>query len=120
MSKQLPRLSYLAFQPLSLLTRTAPAHIPRKDSDTVPPPPTMVLPAGEVHMHSVTNPHPHPRTSTASTRLPEGQTPGPEHTWVTMVTPRAEGQVAAYACFPATALEGARPLRVKGQGQNWI
>lgn len=97
MSKQppLPFLPAAAFWLLSLPTRPAPAHVPRKDSGTVPPPPTMVLPAGE----ALCDPHTYTeRVEPVPGCLP-GQTLGPELTRVTMVTPRAEGQVLLMLVF---------------------
>lgn len=111
-SKQLllPRLPAAALWLPSLTTRTPPAHVPRKDSDIGPPLLTMVLQAEEVHMLSVT-----PKRAKPDPGCLPGQTLGPEHTWVTMVTFKAAVQVPVYVWFPkpCSTLQRSRPLMVK-------
>lgn len=75
----------------------------------------MVLQAEEVHMLWVT-----PKRAKPDPGCLPGQTLGPEHTWVTMVTLEAEVQVPRVFGFlnPAATVQRSRPLvaKVKGAG----
>lgn len=104
-SKQLflPLLPAAALWLPSLTTRTAPAHVPRKDSDIGPPLLTRVLQAEEVHVLSVT-----PKRAKPDPGCLPGQILSPENTWVTMVTFKAEVQMLSMFGFlnPAAPSRG--------------